>query len=117
MGSTYPLTGCRVLIVEDEPLISLWLATLCRSFGTEVVSVRSHAEAREVIERRSIGAAVLDYLVGDDDVTQLCGLLTGGGIPFMIYSGYEGLRSAFPNNVVVQKPAAAADVIAAITSL
>jgi hypothetical protein len=82
-----------------------------------VVSVRSHAEAREVIERRSIGAAVLDYLVGDDDVTQLCELLTDGGIPFMFYSGYEGLRAAFPNNVVVQKPAAAADVMAAITGL
>jgi hypothetical protein len=70
-----------------------------------------------MIERRSFGAAVLDYLAGDDDVTQLCGRLTGGGIPFMFYSGYEGLRTAFPNNVVVQKPAAAADVIAAITSL
>jgi DNA-binding NtrC family response regulator len=117
MGSAYPLAGCSILVVEDEPLIALEMATLFQSAGAQVVSVRTCAEARVAIEQRSVCAAVLDYRLGDDNVGTLCARLAERQMPFMFYSGYDDLEESFPKSLIVQKPATGNALISAITGL
>jgi hypothetical protein len=40
--------------------------------GAQVVSVRTHAQARAAFEARRVNAAVLDYRLGEDSVAELC---------------------------------------------
>ena len=39
MGSAYPLTGRSILVVEDEPLISLDMAVSLEGAGAQVFSL------------------------------------------------------------------------------
>jgi hypothetical protein len=52
MGSAYPLNGRVILLVEDDPLIALELADLCKSAGAQVISACSLGEAAATIQFR-----------------------------------------------------------------
>jgi DNA-binding response OmpR family regulator len=118
MQSAYPFTGRSILLVEDELLIALETAELFESAGAQVVSVRTHAQARAAIDAGGISAAVLDYRLGEDNVAELCVVLEWSGIPYMFYSGYGGdLRASFPKDVILSKPATGEALISAMTGL
>jgi DNA-binding response OmpR family regulator len=115
MGSVYPLTGRCILVVEDEPLISMEMTALFESAGAKVLQARTLAEA--VKRTDGVSAAVLDYRLGGESVRTLCALLSERRIPFMFYTGYGGLEASYPDAVVVQKPSTARALLTAMAGL
>src|SRR5262245_54403457 len=102
MGSVLPFTGRSILIVEDEPLISLEMRAVFESVGARVLLARTVAEAAHRTD--GLSAAVLDYKLAGESVPALCSLLSERRIPFMFYTGYGDLQGTYPGAVVVQKP-------------
>jgi|SRR5215204_194271 CheY-like chemotaxis protein len=114
MGSAFPLTGRSILVVEDEPLISLEMTALFESVGAKVLQARTVAEALERAD--AVSAAVLDYSLAKSNPA-LYGLLKERSIPFMFYTGYGDVQEDHPHAVVVQKPATSNALLTAVVGL
>src|SRR5438552_617023 len=117
MGSAYPLTGRSILVVEDEPLIALEMAALLKSAGANVLSARTVMEANKFVDKSKVCGAIVDYGMGDGDTSAFCRHLTERGIRFMFYTGYSDMGHAYPDAVVVQKPANGDALLAAMSDL
>src|SRR5262245_28235885 len=89
MGSAYPLRGCSVLIVEDEPLIALDLHRAISAAGASVLAANSVSDALDLIAYAQIAAAVVDVNLGSQDCGPVCAALRKRQIPFMFYTGYQ----------------------------
>ena len=55
------LDGRRVLCVDDEDIIRDGMRTLLTGWGCEVVTARSPAEARTILEHQTFDAVIADY--------------------------------------------------------
>jgi CheY-like chemotaxis protein len=97
-----------VLIVEDEPLIALALATAVEEAEGRVIGpAGSVPEALMLIEQHLVQAAVLDVNLSDRDVTPVAQLLIEGGVPVIFYSGLAlpvALQERYPSASMFQKP-------------
>src|SRR5512146_1153694 len=84
------IAGKRVLIVEDEALIA-WDLQLSveQQGGVAVGPAGSLAEARDLLGRDRIDAALLDIRVRDGEIFPLADQLSAGGVPFAFLSGFE----------------------------
>jgi DNA-binding response OmpR family regulator len=99
------LSGCTVLIVEDEPLIALDIVRAFERAGAEVVTARTLADASRFAEGDGLSAAVLDFGLGDGDANALCAHLAQRDIPFILHSGYSRTSDACNKGIVIPKPA------------
>lgn len=111
------LTGCVVLVVEDEPLVSLNLADLLTAEGAHVVCTRKACEAIQSIERFKVTAAVLDINLGDHDCTAICQHLRERAIPFLFHTGYSTPLDGWSNVPIVKKPATSQQMTEAVERL
>ena len=97
----------RVLIVEDEGLISMLLEELMERLGYEVVAVSSTLEeALEHARTVSVDFAMLDINLNGKESFPVAAVLRGRGIPFIFATGYgdAALASDFADALVVEKP-------------
>src|SRR5262245_35913176 len=83
------LAGRRVLIVEDEAMISALIEMIIGEAGCAIVGpVASLEEALHIIEHERLDAALLDVRVNDRDVYAVADALSTRGIPMIFISGY-----------------------------
>ncbi len=87
------LKGKRVLVVEDEALVSMLVEDALLEAGAEVVGpVHSVADALRAVERweadGGISAAVLDINLGGKHVSPVADRLAALGVPFLFATGY-----------------------------
>jgi CheY-like chemotaxis protein len=83
------LAGRRVLIVEDEAMISALIEMIIGDAGCSIVGpVATLERALEIIEREPLDAALLDVRVNDHDVYAVADALSTRGIPFIFVSGF-----------------------------
>jgi DNA-binding response OmpR family regulator len=81
------LNGLRVLVVEDEAVISLVIAEELFSYGYEVAGPFSRAaEALVWLKQNSADLAILDYELKDGPCLPLARELRQRRIPFMVFS-------------------------------
>jgi DNA-binding response OmpR family regulator len=99
------LNGRQVLIVEDEPLISLEIAQAFRKAGAFTTITSTLKQALNLVEHDGLAVAILDHVLRDGDSTRLCERLTDRGIPFVIYSGFNKVDGACKAGALVGKPA------------
>lgn len=99
------LKGRSILVVEDEPLISLDLSQLLLSAGAEVHVAETVKDAIKLIEDGAIEAGIIDHCLRDEDSSPICAHLNLHGIPFIIYSGVESLPDACKRVPFLTKPA------------
>jgi DNA-binding response OmpR family regulator len=111
------LQGCVVLVVEDEPLVSLNLADVLSDAGAHVVCAKKASEAIQSVERFKITAAVLDINLGDHDCMAICRYLGERGIPFLFHTGYGAPLEGWSTVTVVKKPATPREMTAAVARL
>jgi CheY-like chemotaxis protein len=107
MTSRQGLSGLRILVVEDEPLIAMALEDILQAFGCEVVGPAfSLAEAQSLSREQSIDGAFLDVNVSGEKVFPVADILSSRHIPYCFVTGYgsEGLRTVDRNRPVLQKP-------------
>jgi|SRR6476660_868235 len=104
MGSA-SLTGCSILICEDEPLIALGIANAFTKAGARVLTVGSLARALIAIEDEVPSAVILDHALSDGESSQLCERLKERNIPYVNHSGYSKHNGACSDAMHVPKPA------------
>jgi DNA-binding NtrC family response regulator len=114
-----PLAGKSVLIIEDEPLIAIYLESCLQDAGAAVVIANSIALAQSALDEGiPFDAAVADLRLADGNASPLIEVLSERGIPVVISTGNEvdrGQPTLSKAVAILQKPYAASDLINAIT--
>ncbi len=101
------LDGLRVLVVEDEMMVSMLIEDMLGDLGCVVVGPASRLEeAIELAKTSEIDCAVLDVNLGGQPIFPLADLLRQKGAPFAFATGYgdAGLRDVDRGSPVLQKP-------------
>lgn len=114
------LSGKRILVVEDEPLIAMVLLDDLSDLGcVSVGPAHTPAEALNLIEHESFDAALLDANLSGQRVDAIAAALTQKDKPFAFVTGYgrEALPAAFRHARMVEKPFTREQIADALTSL
>jgi CheY-like chemotaxis protein len=97
--------GARVLIVEDEIVVALFLEDLLAEFGYEVAGIVSHLD--DAMARPcDYDFAVLDVHLNGRNVFDFADRLAARGMPFVFTTGYgaRGIPERHCARPVLQKP-------------
>ena len=87
------LSGRRILIVEDEPMVAWLLDDMLVEFGCVVVGSADRVdEALAMIEAQPIDAAVLDVNLRGQMSYPVADVLAARGVPFVFTTGYARAR-------------------------
>lgn len=107
MSETRSFAGLRVLVVEDEMMVSMLIEDMLTDLGCTVVGPASRLdEAIELANQNGLDCAVLDVNLGGQPIFPLADLLRERGRPFAFATGYgdAGLRDVDRGSPVLQKP-------------
>jgi CheY-like chemotaxis protein len=118
--STYSLTGHKVLLVEDSPVVAPFTADLLGDLGCEVVGpAPTMAAARELVDGEGFDAAIMDVHIRGERVFPLCDALDAMGVPFILTSGYAdwSMPDKWRDRPRLQKPYTLDDVRRALGDL
>jgi DNA-binding response OmpR family regulator len=114
------LEGKRVLLVEDNGLLSYVLEQTLREAGCEVIGPygRLH-DAMVAANRRHIDLALLDINLRGELVSPLAHQLRERRIPFLLASAYQAgdVPRALQSAARLRKPFTDDDVLAGLTAL
>jgi len=114
------LDGKRVLVVEDEMLIAMDIASMLSEAGCLVVGPAATMEkAHALIAEGGFDVALLDANLAGQRVDGLAAELTRRGIPFAFVTGYEreGLPAAFGQAPMINKPFTRDDALGIVARL
>ena len=107
MTDTANLADLRVLVVEDEMMVSMLIEDMLTDLGCTVVGPAARLdEAIELATTSEIDCAVLDVNLGGQPIFPLADLLRERGRPFAFATGYgdAGVRDVDKGTPVLQKP-------------
>jgi PAS domain S-box-containing protein len=110
----------RVLLVEDEPLVSMMLADMLAAFGHKVDGPYSRfGDAILAAKSNNLQAGILDVNLGGEKTYAVADILTDRKIPFAFVTGYgpESIVSEFAHAPVLQKPIEAAKLHALLQQI
>jgi CheY-like chemotaxis protein len=120
MTDTAQLAGLRVLVVEDEMMVSMLIEDMLTDLGCTVVGPASRLdEAIALAEASELDCAVLDVNLGGQPIFPLADLLRARGRPFAFATGYgdAGLRDVDRGTPVLQKPFREGDLARVLAEL
>ncbi len=103
----------RVLVVEDEALVAMFVEDMMTDIGHEVGAVVSRmAEALDAASTGTFDFAIIDVNLDGKPSYPIAELLKERGIPFAFATGYgaNGLNPKFAGTPVLSKPFARADL-------
>jgi PAS domain S-box-containing protein len=110
----------RVLLVEDEPLVSMMLADMLSAFGHKVDGPYSRFnDAILAAKSNNLQAGILDVNLGGEKTYAVADILMDRKIPFAFVTGYgpDTIVSAFAHAPVLQKPIEAAKLHALLQQI
>lgn len=105
--SSVSLSGLRVLVVEDEMMVSMLLEDMLSDLGcTPVGPARRMQPALTLIECAGFDVAILDVNLNGDETYRIADALAARAIPFVFASGYSAgrLREKYRSIPSLQKP-------------
>ena len=114
------LAGLRVLVVEDEMMVSMLIEDMLGDLGCTVIGPASRLdEAMALADAVELDCAVLDVNLGGQPIFPLADLLRAKGAPFAFATGYgdAGLRDVDRGSPVLQKPFREADLARVLSQL
>lgn len=97
----------RVLIIEDESLISMLIEDTLADIGCTVAGIASELdEAMSMVSSMSFDVAILDVNLNGARVYPVAEILSERQIPFVFSTGYgaKGVPEAFRRIPIVAKP-------------
>lgn len=112
--------NCRILVIEDEPLVALDMSMGLQDAGATFVKVAQTLEdALLAASSESIDIAFLDGNLSGNPVDNVARTLQSRSIPFCFVSGYgrEHLPAGFPDIPVLTKPVNPDDVISMVREM
>ncbi len=100
------LRGCKVMVVEDEPLEAIDYCDRLSDAGAEIVGpFRLVSEALDVVGKQPVDVALLDYALADQNSEELQTALETRDIPFVVLTGYPRvLVRRDDHQIVLSKP-------------
>lgn len=110
------LKGKRVLVIEDEPLVSMEIEACLSEAGAAIVGpAGTVARALQLIESETFDGAFVDANLGGETADEIATALAAKGIPFLFLTGYgrEALPGAFRETAVIEKPYTREQLVAA----
>jgi PAS domain S-box-containing protein len=108
------LKGKRIIIIEDDALVSMDLESSLTDVGCKVISTAGTLdEAKILIADAQYDAALLDANLAGHSVDVLAMMLTKRNIPFAFVTGYgrDALPEAFRDAIVLKKPFSQNDLV------
>ena len=114
------LDGLRVLVVEDEMMVSMLIEDMLADLGCTVVGPASRLdEAIALANAAELDCAVLDVNLGGQPIFPLADILHAKGAPFAFATGYgdAGLRDVDRGSPVLQKPFREGDLARVLSQL
>jgi CheY-like chemotaxis protein len=117
------LSKRRILIVEDEILIALFLEEILEELGCVVIGIATAREEGLGLIEANLGAldaAMLDINLGDDTTSHdLAAALAAAGVPFIVTTGYNEAPQlvGFESRPRLEKPYGQEDVALALRRL
>ena len=112
--------GLRVLVVEDDMLIAVYIEEVLQGLGCIVVGPVSKLDAAmRMADDEALDAAILDINIRGGHVYPAAERLRARGIPFALASGYGNwaLPEAFRNQPRLTKPFTEQELEAQVLSL
>ena len=110
----------RVLLVEDEPLVSMMLADMLSAFGHKVDGPYNRfPDAMLAAKSNNLQAGILDVNLGGEKTYAVADILATRKIPFAFVTGYgpDTIVSEFSYAPVLQKPIEAAKLHALLQQI
>ena len=120
MTDNSSLAGLKVLVVEDEMLVSMLVEDMLSDLGCLVVGPAAELEeAMHLAQNADIDLALLDVNLGGKPIFPVADALKARGVPFAFASGYgeAGLSEDHRGASVLQKPFREADLARALRGL
>ena len=102
-----PLTGCRILIAEDEWFLANDLQTVLKSVGADVVAlVGDLDDAQAQVARGEFDLGIIDINLRGRHAFGLADELQRQGRPFIFFTGYgaEIIPARFADVARIEKP-------------
>jgi DNA-binding response OmpR family regulator len=113
-----PLSGVRVLVVEDDTLLAMDLKETLVEAGAIVVDVcQTLDEGMARANDDDFAVAVLDFSLGPDTASPLARRLVRRGLPFILYTGKsrrEPSLAEWSDRPIVEKPAPSRVLVSAL---
>src|SRR4026209_1410649 len=100
-----------VMLVEDEPLVSMMLADMLAAFGHKVDGPYNRfSDAMLAAKSNNLQAGILDVNLGGEKTYAVADILANRKIPFAFVTGYgpDTIVSEFSHAPVLEKPIEAA---------
>jgi DNA-binding response OmpR family regulator len=117
----HALDGARILVVEDDYVISHELNAILAAAGAEVMGpCRTLAQAARLIGADGISGAILDFRLGQDTSLPVARELKQRGIPFLFFTGQLStgqIDAEYPGTRVISKPFQRRAILAAISDM
>ena len=101
------LADKRLLVVEDELLVSMLVKSMLDDLGADVVGPCGRlADGVAAAKAERFDGAILDLNLAGEPADPLADLLLARGVPFVFITGYQrdSLDRRFANVPVLQKP-------------
>ena len=101
------LSGLRILVVEDEPIIVMLLEDMLGDLDCVLVGPAYKTDtALNIVQSERLDAAILDVNLGGQRTTVVAEALEAKGIPFMFATGYgaAGMTGNLGQSLVLTKP-------------
>jgi len=115
----YPkLRDKRILIVDDEPVISVdYRFQLLAAGALPAAFLASNASALAYLELHTVDAVIVDYRLRDGTSAPLMRCLLDRGIPFIVITGWpEKFRfHETASAIVLEKPTVPSDLCRALS--
>jgi DNA-binding response OmpR family regulator len=117
---TVSLDRLKVLVVEDEYLVSALIKEMLELAGCIVVGpVPRLSDALDAVDHESCDAAVLDVNLAGERVDPVAEALSARDVPFMFLTGYSTgvLPAKFDHRPLVRKPFRMNDLIGTLATM
>ncbi|WP_119459198.1 response regulator [Rhodospirillaceae bacterium SYSU D60014] len=120
MSEPLSADGLKILVVEDETIISFLIEDMLQELGCAVVwHAGDVREALALLRDRRPDVAVLDVNLGRELAYPIAAQLDAARIPFIFATGYgrDGIPDEWASRPVIQKPFAIETLAAALDSV
>ena len=113
--SDKPLSGLRILVVEDNALLAMTVDSILQNAGAEVAGpVGTLSEAEQLAAAEPLSGALLDIKLNSDEIWSVARILLDRGVPFIFCFGHfdrDSLPREWSTFPILTKPARARQIV------
>jgi CheY-like chemotaxis protein len=116
-----PLSGRRVLVIEDEMIVAMLLEDMLADLGCTVLGPAARVDQALTIiaATRSLDAAVLDVNLNGQKSYPVADALVARGVPFLFTTGYrrDSVMNGYRSFPQLEKPFKLSELADALAKL